>query len=138
MAVDRVSFAEECVRQGAGFGIEPHYFLGVAQHRSGITDDFQDGKTGVFRLTQAEWDANIDSDEFDVHFTSQQITSTIRQCVVFGLMTRRAFDAFVSANNRNPSAKELYLQQWPNEASATLAADSVDARAGGRRCARRA
>ena len=123
MAVDRADFAEECVRQGGIFGIEPHYFLGVAQLRSGISDDSQAGKIGVFRLTQPEWDANRSNDEFDVHFTSERITNTTRQCAVFGLMTRRAFDAFVSANNRNPSAKELYLQQWPDAASATLATD---------------
>ena len=29
-------------------------------------------------------------------------------------MAHRAFDAFVSKIGRNPSAKELYLQQWPN------------------------
>ena len=127
MAVDRVDFAEECVRQGVGFNIEPHYFLGVAQHRSGISADGQGAKIGVFRLTQAEWDANSNSDEFDVHFTPTQITSTTRQCVVFGLMARRAFDAFVSANNRNPSALELYLQQWRNETNAMLAADLQNA-----------
>lgn len=123
MSVDRDDFAQECVRQGVGFGIEPHYFLGVAEHRSGISDDSQNGKVGVYRLTQAEWDANSNNDESDVHFTPAQITSTTRQCVVFGLMARRAFDAFVAANNRNPSALELYLQQWPSEAAPTLAAD---------------
>jgi putative chitinase len=127
MTVDREDFAQECVRQGVGFGIEPHYFLGVAQHRSALSDDSQNGKVGVYRLTQAEWDANSNNDEFDVHFTPAQITSTTRQCVVFGLMARRAFDAFVVANNRNPSALELYLQQWPNEAAATLAADLQNA-----------
>jgi putative chitinase len=114
MAIDRAKFAQECVRQGALFGIEPHYLLGAAQLRSGINDDNDGDKIGAFRLTQAEWDANRDNNEFDVHFTSAHITSTIRQCVVAGLMAHRAFDAFVAANNRNPSAKELYLQQWPN------------------------
>lgn len=38
-------------------------------------------------------------------------------------MARHAFDGFVSKNNRNPSALELYLQQWPNARSATLSAD---------------
>src|SRR5690242_13226411 len=112
MAIDHGKFAQECVRQGVLFGIEPHYILGVAQLRSGISDDSGGDKVGPFRLTQAEWDANRENDEFDVHFTTDQITSTIRQCVVCGLMAHRAFDAFVAANNRNPSAKELYLQQW--------------------------
>lgn len=123
MAVDREDFAEECVRQGIIFGIEPHYLLSVAELRSGISDDSKDGRVGVFRLTQAEWNANINNDEFDIHFKPEQIISTTRQCAVFGLMAHRAFDAFVSANGRNPSAKELYLQQWPDAGTPTLSGD---------------
>jgi uncharacterized protein (TIGR02594 family) len=123
MAIDRADFAEECVRQGVIFSVQPHYILAVAQLRSGISDDSKGGQVGPFRLTQAEWDANSNNDEFDVHFTPTQITSPVRQCAVFGLMAHRAFDAFVSTNSRSPSAKELYLQQWPDAATATLSAD---------------
>src|ERR1700690_4107899 len=123
MPIDRSMFAEECVRQGVFFGVEPHYLLGVAQLRSGISDDISGDKIGPFRLTQAEWDANSNSDEFELHFTSAQISSSLRQCAVFGFMAHRAFDAFVSAQGRNPSAKELYLQQWPDADTPTLTAD---------------
>jgi uncharacterized protein (TIGR02594 family) len=123
MAVDRASFAEECVRQGVYFRIEPHYLLAVAQLRSGISSGDDGDRKGPFRLTQAEWNGNSNDDEFDIHFTPDQIGSPLRQCAVFGLMAHRAFDAFVSANVRNPSALELYLQQWPTAASANLSAD---------------
>ena len=36
MDIDRESFAEECVRQGVFFRIEPHYIMGVAELRSGV------------------------------------------------------------------------------------------------------
>jgi putative chitinase len=114
MPLDRASIAEECVRQGVYFGVEPHYLLAVAQLRSGISSDDDGDKKGPFRLTQAQWDSNKDDDEFDVHFTSAQIGSPLRQCAIFALMTNRAFIAFVKANNRNPSTKELYLQQFPD------------------------
>ncbi len=123
MAIDQALFAQECVRQGVFFRIEPHYMLGVAQLRSGIVDDQASGEFGPFRLTQALWDANRQNDEFDVHFTSAEVSSWRRQCVVFGLMAHGAFDAFVSAKGRNPSAKELYLQQWPDAPTTTPAAD---------------
>jgi putative chitinase len=113
MPLDRPSIAEECVRQGIYFGVEPHYLLGVAQLRSGISSDDDGDRIGLFRLTQAQWDANSNDDEFDIHFTPENIRSPLRQCVVFALMTNRAFSAFFTANNRNPSAKELYLQQFP-------------------------
>ena len=121
-AIDRESFAEECVLQGVYFRIEPHYLLAVAQLRSGISGDDDGDRKGPFRLTQAEWDANSNNDEFDIHFTPAQIASELRQCAVFGLMAHRAFDAFVSAQIRNPSALELYRQQWPDESAPTLAA----------------
>jgi hypothetical protein len=69
------------------------------------------------------WDANRQNDEFDVHFTSAEVSSWRRQCVVFGLMAHGAFDAFVLANGRIPSAKELYLQQWPDAPTVTPPAD---------------
>ena len=123
MAIDSAVFAQECVRQGVFFRIEPHYIMGVAQLRSGMSDDSNGNQIGPFRLLQAEWDANCHSDQFDIHFISSEITSWRRQCVVFAFMANQAFDAFVKANNRNPSAKELYLQQWPAAASATLDTD---------------
>jgi len=113
MALDRASFAEECVRQGVYFGVEPHYLLAVAQFRSGISDDNNGDQIGPYRLTQAEWNANSNDDDFEIHFTPEQIGSPLRQCAVFALMANRAFTAFVKANNRNPTTKELYLQQFP-------------------------
>ena len=111
MAIDRETFARGDVsRQGVYFRVQPHFLLGVAQLRSGIADDNNADQIGPFRLKQAEWDANCNNDEFDIHFSSAQINSPLRQCAVFGLMAHRAFDAFVSANGLNPSAKELYLQ----------------------------
>lgn len=113
MALDRPSIAEECVRQGFYLGVEPHYLLGVAQLRSGISGEDDGDRKGPFRLTQAEWDANSNDDEFDFHFKPDQISSPLRQCAVFALWTNRAFNKFVTANNRNPTAKELYLEQFP-------------------------
>jgi uncharacterized protein (TIGR02594 family) len=123
MAINSAIFAQECVRQGAIFRIEPHYLLGVAQLRSGISNENNDDRIGPFRLTQAEWDANRENVEFDVHFIGTEIDSWRRQCIVFGLMAHRAFDAFVSAKGLNPSAIQLYLQQWPEADSDTLASN---------------
>jgi uncharacterized protein (TIGR02594 family) len=114
MVIDRALFAQECVRQGVFFGVNPHYLLAVAQFRSKISDDSADGQIGPFQLRQSEWNANSESDEFDLHFTPEQIGSSSRQCAVFGFMAHRAFDTFVSIKGRNPTAKELYLQQWPD------------------------
>jgi uncharacterized protein (TIGR02594 family) len=122
MTIDRADFAEQCVRQGIFFRVEPHYLLAVAQLRSGISSDDDGDNKGPFRLTQADWAANSNDEEFNLHFTPDQISNPLRQCAVFGLMAHRAFDAFVSTNSRSPSALELYLQQWPQAAAPTLSA----------------
>lgn len=118
MTINRGLFAQECIRQGVFFTVEPHYLLGVAQFRSGISDDSTADQIGPFRFKQAEWNGNRDDDEFDCHFTAEQINSPTRQCAVFALMTLRAFEEFEATNRRSPSPKELYLQQWPDSATA--------------------
>lgn len=121
MPID-ADFAADCVEQGLYCGINPHYLLGVASLRSAILEG-QNGQIGPFRLTQAQWDANRTDDEFAFDFLPDDIKEPDMQCAVFALMAHRAFDAFFLKNNRNPSAKELYLQQWPNTPVATISAD---------------
>src|ERR1700716_1653557 len=123
MTIDKARFAEQCVRQGLTCGTNPHYLLGVAQLRSGITDDTVGDQIGPFRLTQAEWDLHCTDSAFDLDFLPVDITDPDSQVAVFAVMARRAFDAFEAANHRNPTAKELYLQQFPGAPAATLSAD---------------
>jgi uncharacterized protein (TIGR02594 family) len=127
MAIDRAEFAEDCVRQGVYFRIEPHYLLAVAEFRSGISSEDDGDRKGPYRLTQAEWDGNRVDKDLDINLKPAQISSAARQCIVFGLMAHRAFDAFVSENARNPSAKELYFQQWPDAPKGTFDADFQEA-----------
>jgi len=119
----RANFAKECVRQGVFSGANPHYLLGVAQLRSKITADTVGDRVGPFRLTQAEWDLHSTNSAFSLDFLSVDINKPMAQIAVFAVMARLAFDAFESASGRNPSAKELYLKQFPAEASETLSAD---------------
>jgi uncharacterized protein (TIGR02594 family) len=123
MVIDRALFAQECVRQGTFFRVNPHYLLGVAQFRSGISDDSVKDEIGPFRLTQGEWNANSQSDEFGLDFSATQIGSAARQCAVVGLMAHRGFDAFVSKNGRSPSVRELFVQQWPDGITKTFDAN---------------
>jgi lysozyme family protein len=107
-AIDNADFAKACVLQGLNCGINPHYLLGVAEFRSGISDYSQNGEIGPFRLTQAEWDAHRVDDEFAFDFESNDINDWDMQCAVFALMAHRAFDAFAS-------------QQWPDAATTAAA-----------------
>ncbi|HUI94181.1 MAG TPA: hypothetical protein VLX44_00380 [Xanthobacteraceae bacterium] len=119
----RADFAKECVRQSLSCGANPHYLLGVAQLRSAITNRNVGGEVGPFGLTQAVWNQHCTDAPFELDFLPADINDSDSQIAVFAVMAREAFDAFAVANNRNPSAKELYLQQFPTAASATLSAD---------------
>jgi len=118
----QANFANECVRQGVSCRTNPHYLLGVAQLRSKITEGTDGDRIGVFRLTQIEWNLSCTDSAFDLDFLPSDIGDTDSQIAVFAVMARKAFDAFVAANSRNPSARELYLRQFPAEASETLSA----------------
>ena len=95
MAIDRAAFAEECVRQAVRRGAHPHYMIGVAQLRSNINDDSQNNELGPFRFAQADWNANCNNSAYGLNFTPTDVNSWLRQCTVFAVMARRAFDAFV-------------------------------------------
>jgi len=123
MEIKPSDFAEDCVRQGVNVGANPHYLLGVAKLRSGIADGTVGAEIGPFRLTQADWNAHCTDSAFGLTFLPTDITDPDMQIPVFAVMARRAFDAFEAANNRTPSAKELYLRQFPNAPAETLSAD---------------
>ena len=123
-------FASECVIQALYCGVNPHYLVGVAQMRSGLTDtnNAAGDQIGPFRLAQADFNQYCTDTEFEFHFQPTDITTWFVQIPIFALMTHRASDKFFLANSRNPTAKELYLQQWPTPPNAaTLSADFTQA-----------
>jgi hypothetical protein len=130
MPFQNPDFASECVTQALYCGVNPHYLIGVAQMRSGLTDtnNAAGNEIGPFRLTQADFNQYCTDTEFEFHFLPSDIGTWFVQIPVFALMTHRASDKFFLANSRNPTARELYLQQWPTPPNAaTLSADITQA-----------
>jgi hypothetical protein len=123
MSINKAAFAKDCVRQGLICGANPHYLLGVAQLRSGISDGTVGAEIGPFRFTQADWNVHCTDSVFDLEFLPTDVNDPDMQTPVFAVMARRAFDAFEASSHRTPSAKELYLQQFPAAPVATLSAD---------------
>jgi hypothetical protein len=116
MAIPRSNFAEECVHQGVRFGVHPHYLVGVAQLRSGISDASDGDRIGPFRLTQAEWNANSFDETFDISdFEPGDINDPNMQCCIYALMTLRAQNGCLARLGRLPDAVELYQEQRPND-----------------------
>jgi len=125
MAITPADFAEECVHQGLRFGIHPHYLVGVAQLRSGISDTTVGNRIGPYRLTQTEWDANCSDEDFGItDFEADDVNTPEFQCCIYALMALRAQYRCLDRLGQLPSALDLYLEQWPNPpvASADLQA----------------
>ncbi|MGY3033151.1 hypothetical protein ACVIIV_002321 [Bradyrhizobium sp. USDA 4354] len=119
MAIDPARFATECVHQGLRFGIHPHYLVGAAQLRSGISDADDGNRIGPFRLTQTEWDANCSDEDFDItDFEPEDIKIPELQCIIYALMALRAQNRCLARLGRLPSAVDLYREQWPSSTAA--------------------
>ena len=48
MVIDRALFAQECIRQGVFFGVNPHYILGVRNSGPGYQTILTAIKSGRF------------------------------------------------------------------------------------------
>src|SRR4051794_39096980 len=110
MTFKKPNFAKECILQALYCGTNAHYVIGVAMMRSGLTDTNNATNTeiGPFRLTQVDFNESCTDTEFEFHFLSTDINTWFVQVPVFALMAHRASDKFFLANNRNPTARELY------------------------------
>jgi Lysozyme like domain len=129
MEIDRSDFAEECVDAALYCGVfaHLHYLIAVAQLRSKISDTNQGEDIGPFRLVQKDWDAYRSDADFEFNFLSSDINIWRMQPHVFALIMYRAEARLFTKLNRNPSAVELYQEQWPQAQQATLVNDLKDA-----------
>ena len=129
MNMDRSDFAEECVDGAIYCGIFAylHNLIAVAQLRSKISGTNQGEEIGPFRLIQKDWDAYRSDADFDFNFLSSDINIWRMQCHVVALMVYRAEQRLFNKLNRNPSAVELYQEQWPQSQQAALVNNLVDA-----------
>ncbi len=125
MSIDRGDFAQTCVDASVYCGIFSylHYLTAIAELRSGISDDTTGDQIGPFRLTQKDWDAFRSDSEFEFNFLASDINLWFMQSHIAALMTYRGQQRLFAKLNRNPSAVELYQDQWPLSDPAKVAAD---------------
>lgn len=109
--IDKAHFARECWHGGLRFGVNAHYMMAIAEHRSRIRNDHEGGKIGPFRLTQMQWNAHRGDQEFRFNFDSVDIHHWGMQCDVFALMTFRAQNELIQALGGRPTALQLYKKQ---------------------------
>ncbi len=110
--IDKQKFANSCVIQALINGVNPHYLVGVAQVRSGITGGNDGDRIGPLRLTAAEWNAVVPP------FIAGDINSNNQQIGGFAFMVQKLM--VVLGDSATPL--QLYKQQW------TDAPDDIEAK----------
>lgn len=113
--IDRKKFANSCVIQALISGVNPHYLLGVAQLRSGITAGLDGARIGPYRFTAEEWKAVVPP------FGDDDISNNNQQIAGFALMVEKQMAA-----GGTPTPLQLYKAQWP-DAPADIEAKLTDA-----------
>jgi lysozyme family protein len=98
-------FADLCVLHCLTYDVNPHYCIGVAKFRSGLTASDDGDKIGPFRLTAADW-ATIS----EGGLATDDLKAWDLQPAGFAAMVER----HMAALGANASPVDLYKAQWPD------------------------
>lgn len=113
MTIERDKFAVMCADQAAVFGVNTHYLVAVADRLSGIKDDKDGTRVGVFRITADEWEKLGKGPELTEPLPAAGLQRTRVQCIFAALQVQRAQKSFEKDNpNKSPSPADLY-KIWP-------------------------
>ena len=111
-ALDKLVFADACVRKAIIWGISAHYLMSVAEARTKIIDDTnQNGDIGPFALSPSEWDFYKGLPDFNLGISTDDIKNWRIQCVVFAVMILNIQQKLANAIGDQPTFSQLYLAQ---------------------------
>src|SRR5436190_900201 len=104
-----------CADAALEFGANTHYLLAVADRLSGLKDDNDGPRIGVFRITLEEWKELGKGPELTEPLPEANLQRTRAQCLFASLQVKRAQDKFLHDNpGKIPTAVELY-KIWPGD-----------------------
>ncbi len=111
--LDKLVFAEACVRRSVIWGVGAHYLMSVAEMRTHVTDG--PGANGVdvgpFALSPAEWNFYSALPDFELGLAAGDIVNWHSQCSVFAVMILSAQQKLASLIGDQPTLSQLYLAQ---------------------------
>ena len=111
--LDKLVFAESCVRKAVSWGTSAHYLMAVAEMRTNVTDGpNKNGKdVGPFALSLSEWTFYIGLQDYDLGMTADDIVNWRSQCSVFAVMILTAQQNIANLIGSQPTFSQLYLAQ---------------------------
>jgi hypothetical protein len=121
--LDKLVFAESCVRKAVSWGTSAHYLMAVAEMRTNVTDGpNKNGRdVGPFALSPSEWTFYIGLEDYDLGMTADDIVNWRSQCSVFAVMILTAQQNIASLIGSQPTFSQLYLAQISGSKAAAAA-----------------
>ena len=111
--LDKLVFADACVRQAVIWGASAHYIMSIAEARTHITDgpNANGVDVGPFALSPAEWAFYNALSDFQLNFDAANINNWHSQCSVFAVITLNVQQKLATLIGNQPTVTQLYFAQ---------------------------
>jgi N-acetylmuramidase len=111
--LDKLVFAEACVRRAVSWGTSAHYIMSIAETRTNVTDgpNANGVDVGPFALSPFEWAFYTALPDFELGMAAGDIVNWRSQCSVFAVMTLAIQQNLASLISSQPTFSQLYLAQ---------------------------
>jgi hypothetical protein len=124
--LNKLGFAEACVRKAVSWGASAHYLMAIAEMRTHITDGPNENgvDTGPYALSPFEWKFYITLPDYDLGITVDDIINWRSQTSVFAVMTLTAQQNLTTLLGGPPTFSQLCLAQMIGAKAAAQAVAS--------------
>lgn len=111
--LDKLVFAEACVRRAVSWGTSAHYLMAVAEMRTHITDgpNANGVDVGPFALSPFEWNFYTTLSDYDLGMAASDIINWRSQCSVFAVITLVIQQNLATLISSQPTFSQLCLAQ---------------------------
>jgi hypothetical protein len=111
--LNKLGFAEACVRKAVSWGTSAHYLMSIAEMRTHIIDgrNANGVDVGPFALSPFEWKFYTTLPDYDLGMTADDIVNWRSQTSVFAVMTLTIQQKFATLISSQPTFSQLCLAQ---------------------------
>jgi N-acetylmuramidase len=111
--LDKLVFAEACVRRAVSWGTSAHYLMAIAEMRTHVTDgpNANGVDVGPFALSPFEWAFYTTLTDYDLGIAAGDIVNWRSQCSVFAVMTLTIQQNLATLISSQPTFSQLYFAQ---------------------------
>jgi hypothetical protein len=122
--LNKLGFAEACVRKAVSWGVSAHYLMAIAEMRTHITDgpNANGVDIGPYALSPFEWKFYTALPDYDLGISADDIVNWRSQTSVFAVMTLTAQNNLTTLLGGPPTFSQLCLAQMIGAKAAAAAA----------------